>query len=675
MIMEDVPLPGAWQMTDADYLSSAPSARERDLRSKRLKKRDECWEAVHAIVGAESAQDLAPVADGLAEKIEAVAKRHSRSLPTIYSWLHRYWAGRECLNSLLPNTSFCGGPGKRRPPTTRRAGRKSRKFKAGLIESEGYVLTAVDQERLAMGYALVKPGVTVADAYRLTMGAYWSQTHQDQRGHIKHDLFPAHLRPTKVQFEYWGRLLHGTPLRRKLLGVDHWSTSTLAVSGRAQDQVQAVGQMAMIDSTSSDVYLTSMRSRQIVLPPMHRTIVVDVASTLVMGFCMSWEAPSSATSLQAILCAASDKADIAARFGIELKPDDWPGLLHRLYLADNGEMKSAALVEAEKQFRFGVEYAKAYSGQSKSLVETQHHTDHKTLDHKLPGTTRGRQRQRGETRPADEALWNYNEYMREFIVATIEHNNEEVPALAPFDMKRAGIRPSRLNVFCWMRDHGMRADISCDLGQLRAFTLPNRKAVMRRDGIHLLMENGIRLLPGHRFFAGDLTDHPVWQRAASTGRTVKLTVKLDANDLSHLWLPSDRGLLRIPNVQAEQALLEGLTLVDTNNEVESEDLRLDMAREAEDQKSLDTLIRRSEVTRNAAQEKKSEAERLQTSKKGKRVRRQSLKKNREEEMVALTFSSKASAPQLPEEESAPVANRTAEAAERAMAAFLKTVAR
>jgi hypothetical protein len=112
LIMEDVPLPGVWQMTDADYLGSAPSERQWNLRAKRLQKRDECWEAVQAVVGAESAQDLAPQAKRLAEKIKAVAKKHKRSQPTIYSWLHRYWAGRECVNSLLPNTSFCGGPGK-----------------------------------------------------------------------------------------------------------------------------------------------------------------------------------------------------------------------------------------------------------------------------------------------------------------------------------------------------------------------------------------------------------------------------------------------------------------------------------------------------------------------------------------------------------------------------------
>lgn len=258
----------------------------------------------------------------LRDEILAKAKEHKVSVPTVYSWLHRYLAGRECLNSLLPNTDRCGNPGQRKAKSGRRLGRKSRLAKAGRIETEGYVLKEGDPERLAQGYALVKPGVTVRDAYLLTMGAFWSQSTQGERGHVENNLLPTHERPTQPQFEYWGRELHGDPLRRRMTGIDRWATSTLAVTGSAQDQVHAVGQVAMIDSTSTDVYLTSMMSRLRVLPPMHRTIVKDVRSTMLLGFYLGWEDPSSETSLQAILCAA---AEHPAHYGMVVTsrlPDD-----------------------------------------------------------------------------------------------------------------------------------------------------------------------------------------------------------------------------------------------------------------------------------------------------------------------------------------------------------------
>ena len=635
LVMEDVPLPGIWQMTDADYLANARNERERALRVARLTKRDARWRVIQEILGTTATQDIVPVAYLLAEKIEAQAAACKVSKPTIYSWLHRYWAGRGCLNSLLPNTDRCGGPGIRKKQTTRRLGRKPRLYKAGLVQSEGYVLKEGDQLRLATGYTLVKPGVTVDDAYQLTMGAFWSEAHQDEHGGLQNVLLPALLRPTQVQFEYWGRELHGTPWRRKLMGLDRWATSTLAVAGSAQDQVHAVGQMAMIDSTSTDVYLTSTMSRHKILPPMHRTTVIDVMSTMPIGFYIGWEDPSSATSLQAILCSASDKKDIAARFGISLETDEWPGLLHRHYLADNGEMKSEALKEAERQFRFGVEYAKAYSGQSKSLVESQHHTDHKSLDHKLPGTTHGRQRKRGESPASEYALWNYYEYMREYILECLDLLKEEVPDRAPMDMVRAGVRPTRVNVFRWLRDHGMRADIPCDLDQLRAFTLPDHQAAVRRDGIHLLMDDGKRFIPGHRFYIENLVGQPQWQRAARSGKSVSVTVKLDAQNLSHIWFPTEAGLLQIPNVLAEQVLLEGLVLEDVRQLIADEDLRKDLGRQESDQRGLDKLTRRGEITRRAEREKKDQ-EVQPSQKQMKKGKKQSLQKNKAEEKAHVT---------------------------------------
>lgn len=640
LVMEDVPLPGTWLMTDADYLRDAHNPGERKRRESRLKIRDERWRAIESIVGKHVANEIVSVMPILRAQILAQAKEHEVSVPTVYSWLHRYLAGRGCQNSLLPNTDRCGNPGQRKARSNRRLGRKSRLAKEGLIETEGYLLKDGDPERLAQGYAMVKPGVTVRDAYLLTMGAFWSRSTQSKHGRVGTELLPIHERPTQAQFEYWGRELHGDPLRRRMMGIERWQTSTLEVTGCAQDQVHAVGQMAMIDSTSTDVYLTSMMSRLKILPPMHRTIVKDVRSTMLLGFYLGWENPSSETSLQAILCAASDKRDFAARFGIELEEDQWPGMLARHFLADNGEVKSEAMKEAERQFRFGAEFVKAYSGQSKSQVENQHHTDHKALDHKLPGTTRGKQRQRGELQPATQALWNYREYVREFILSALAYNNQEVAELAPTDMKLAGVVPTRANIFRWLRDHNMRADIPCDLDLLRTFTLPNHPAVLRRDGIHLIMSNGIRQLPGHRFFTEELTRDDRWHQAVRRNRGINVSVKLDAQDLHHVWLPTSAGLLKIPNVMAEQILLDGLTLTDWMVHQSTEDLRADQARQANDQEGLDTVVRRADISHQARLERASE-ESLFSKKRSRKARPGQLRKNKQDEQNLLNPSATA----------------------------------
>jgi hypothetical protein len=632
LIMEKTPIPSRWQISDADYLCEAPTDRERALRQKRLDERDARWVVVEAIVGRHSAIELVSTAHLLRKEVLNQAAIHSVSVPTVYSWLHQYWAGGECLNSLLPSWGQCGGPGKRKASGARRLGRKSRLFKNKLIETEGYVLADGDAERLALGYSLVKPGVTVRDAFVRTSAAFWSELIQDEHGHAELKLRSPHLRPTQPQFEYWGRQLHGNPLRRRMLGVDRWNTSTLAVAGSTQDQVHAVGQMAMIDSTSTDVYLTSSYSRLKPLPPMHRTIIVDVRSTLMMGWYIGWEAPSSETSLQAMLCAVGNKVEIAAQFGIKIGDDDLPGMLHRIYLADNGETKCVAMVEAERNFRFGLEFVKSNSGQSKSQVESQHHADHKALDHKLPGTTHGRQRKRGEPHPACEALWTYREYMEEFVLGVIAYNNQEVPDLAPTDMKIAGVPPTRLNVFRWLRDHNMRADIPCDVDHLRAYALPDRSAVMRRDGVHLLMEDGIRYLPGNRFYIDDLQRDHRWQRAAEHQSSVSIKVKFDGKDLRYIWLATSEGLLRIPNVLADLHTQNEVTLVDFTQHISVEDLRLDLKKEDEDQQDVDKLLRRHGKTTHAKRQKLAEL-RLLPKKLSKKDQVADLRKNRDEELA------------------------------------------
>lgn len=668
LVSATVPLPGLWQLSDADYVNEAPTDREKELRQKRIEERDRRWKVVEAIVGGHTAQSLAPIATMLREEVKSQATAHKRSVPTIYSWLHRYWAGGECINSLIPNWSKCGGSGLRKVQTGQRLGRKSRAFIRGAVESEGYILKEGDPERLALGYSLVKPRVTVRDAYLRTSAAFWSDTRQNDQGEIECVLREPHVRPTQVQFEYWGGKIHGSPLRRRMLGVDGWNTSTLAVAGSAQDQVHAVGQMAMIDSTSTDVYLTSVYSRSKVLPPMHRTIVKDVRSTLLIGFYVGWEAPSYETCMQAILCSADSKVELYAKFGIAIDEDVFPGMLHRLYLADQGEMKSAAMLEAEKNFRFGIEFAKSYSGQSKSQVETQHHTDHKELDHKLSGTTHGKQRQRGEKAPALEALWNYPEYMREFLLWVLQYNNQEVSDLAPTDMLIAGVRPTRLNIFKWLRDHNACASLPCDVNHLRTYALPETPAVMRRDGIHLLMEDGIRFLPGNRFHIGNLEQDHRWQRAVANQTSVKISVKFDGKDLSQVWLPTSDGLLRIPNVVADIHTQNEISLVDFVQHVTEEDVRADLERGEVDQRQLNTTLRRDAVEHQARKEKLAE-QKLQPKKVSKKQQISELRKNRDEELerIRTTDNKRLPAPAASSEPtSAPMS-----AADLAMEKFLE----
>lgn len=625
--------PGWWSMTDDDYLESSPTEKERKKRKKRLEARDRSWNRITPIVGDDAVRTIALDTRRLGARVLKQAEACGVNTTTIYRTLHIYLASGGVRSSLIPQTHLCGNPGKEKPQT-RKLGRTPRVMLSGAVTGGQYVLQEGDTQRLANGNLLAIGGRTLHDAYLFTCSVYWSKIGPTESGEMKVSLLPPQQRPTFPQFKYWGQKLNKLSDRKRRIGTSRWAEARLITAGSTQDQVRAVGQMAMLDSTSTDVYLTSLLSRHKKLPPMHRTIVKEVRSTAVIGFYVGWENPSSATALQAVLSSAENKVEICKRFGIDINDEDWPYLLCKLFLADNGEMKAKVATEAELEFRFGIEYVKAYSGQSKSDVENQHHTDHKRLDHKLPGTTRGKQRERGEQHPAESALWNYYEYMHEFLLMVIEYNNEEVPHLAPTAMLKEGVRPTRINILKWMMARNMRADIPYCVEQLRAFTLPSVPAVMTKTGIHLLMEDGIRRLPGHRFYSPCLQNSPSFVQAAKNSGSVNVTVKCREDDLSHVWFASSEGLIRVPNVQADDELQREGTRIDWTQWIESEDVRKDLAKYDKDQAQLNTLLRREATTKRAKKELAKEEESF-PKKPSKTSVRSGLRQNREDELALL----------------------------------------
>lgn len=620
--------PDHWSMLDNEYLESSASTREQEKRKKRLEQRDANWGLIAPMLKGMAIRDIARNPMALRSSLVRRAKECNRNETTLYRLLNLYVASGGAKNSLIPATHLRGGPGVTKVQT-KKLGRKSRLEKSSAAEAASYVLQEGDTEKLAIGYCLIDKSTSEGDAYYLTCGVYWA-THCEDGAVV---LFPPHRRPTRAQFRYWGRMLNKLEHRRRRIGLD--LLGTRVTPGSTQDQVTAVGQMAMIDSTTNDVYLTSMFSRLKKLPPMHVTILKEVRSTVVIGFHVGWESPSTWTAHQAILCGAESKVGICARFGITITDEEWPSLLCKLVLADNGEMKSRATTVAEEEFRFAVEYTKSWSGQSKSAVETQHHTHHKVLDHKLPGTTHGKRRERGERHPALDALWNYAEYMREFLLMLIDYNNEEVEELAPTAMLLEGARPTRINILKWMLAKNMRADLPCDVERLRAFTMPQTDAVMTKRGIRLLMPDGRSYVPDVRFYSPALQASPQFREAVANNKGVNITVRQSETDLSRVWFAvPNNGLTSISNVSSDDDLKEIGTVVDLVERVKERALEKDRQRVDEDQRELEKLQRR-EVTTNRAKAKLAEELAALPAKPSKKSTVSNLKKNRSEEMPAL----------------------------------------
>ncbi|MCF3470385.1 hypothetical protein [Stenotrophomonas maltophilia] len=601
--------PPHWALSDIDLLGLTLNERDRDKAVSQISRRNDAWASIEGLIGKLPLRKVALGMKSISSLIAGHALEKGVDAATIYRRLHLYLASGGYINSLLPRTDMQGGRGQVRNQR-KKIGRTSRLEKAK--QRRGEPLSELDKTRLAAGYLLIGRRTTERDAYLLCCSRFWADVESDG----KPKLWPPELRPTQKQFRYWGLRLNTIGARQKRLGIR--ASRMSPIPGTSQDQVHEFGHLAEVDSTSTDVYLVSMMSRTRVLPPMTRTIIKEVRTGLILGFYVGWESASRVTALNALLCSVESKQEICDRFGVEYDAARWPAIMCRVYLVDNGEMKTKMTIEGTEHFNYSVEYASAYSGVSKPNVEAQHHRDHKAVDHKLPGTTFGKRRGRGDKHPGAEALYNYEEYMHELILMIIEWNGQEVPHLAPTEMKQQGITPTRINTANWLMEHGMRADVPPKVDSLRAQLLPRRPAVMTDRGIYLIRSDTGKKIWWFRYISKDVVESDAYRAAVKTGREQRIEVRCNDEDLTRVWFATLMGLNPVPEVDAiDQEFRLGMTYFDLQDYDEREATQRVLASHDRDQQALDTAERRSRVEKAAKKERGDELEKngLRRSKK------------------------------------------------------------
>lgn len=596
--------PADWAMSDAEYCDESLPEVTRVRRTKHLGRRDTAWKIIEPIVNGHTLPDLLGSCS-LRELVHARAAACHRSVVTVYRYVHIYWAYGSVRNGLIPMTQRCGAPGKTRHAQNL-LGRPSRLSKLDPNAPHQYRLFDDDKRRIGVAYAWTHQGTLRRDAYYGMCNAFYGERTVGADGREFVELYPPDRRPSKRQFSYWGRKLANSDAFRHENGLPTILIRRSHRGGSTRELADAVGECAQFDATSTDVYLTSLYDRRTVLPAATRSVVMEQRSTVILAPNISWEHASSATFLQTLYLAATDKVALCARFGIKIGADDWPGLVCRKYLVDNGEARTSESLAAAAQLGIDIEYAPSYAGAAKGDVESHHHSDHRLLDHLIPGTTHGRQRLRGEKDPAKFALWNYYEYMREYLMRCIAYNNTEVPELAPTRMLMEQIRPTRINILKWLLQHEQRADISVDINLLRAWALPVHDAVIQYNGIILTYPDTASHVRGPRFMSDALREDRRFVEVARRRRTRCVKVRFQQENLAEVWLPSNQGLLRIPNVASDDFLLRRGTLADLASHREAEADRSARMQQTRDQDAAEAVQRRLATTEGAKIERREQ---------------------------------------------------------------------
>lgn len=618
-----LPLPSHWYMSDADLRKLSPptgnpeiQAEDRHL-SPLERKRNFKFKLIAPLV--EIAEKTAPIKlpdlSCLDALVQARAREAGVSAGQVFDALHRYYAFGCVRNALLPNnTGRSGAPGKkRRAKNGVKLGRKNAAVKAGRTDQAGLILTDQDVENMQDGYsAFVRPGTTIRDAFLSMSAAYYSNGYTQKHGYWAVDLLPANERPTESDFRYHGPAGKDQyAAARRLMGEGQWAKNFRPLVGTARDGITMVGQVASLDASPIDVNQVACGNPLQPIGVGRGLFVRDAWLGLYMGWHVAINGLCTDDAKLAILRAATDKSTTLQHYGLDLPADDFPSLFFSRYLCDNGELRSQdGMSSIVDELSSRIEFITSGRADRNSSSESGHHSRHRRFDHKMTGTTKGRQAQRGEPLAIASALLTRYAYMR-LLLLWIHWSNtqQELPLhMIPTEMRREfvaqGKTPNRtrIEVYRWAVSSGYVSGKPINSDYLRAHLLPKFTASVQRGGLILHRPKTgklVELLHGAKFNHPYLAQAGIIQ-AASRGEKY-IEVSADPDDLSQVFLVDQNGVHVIPNIKDDALFINegGIADLCALNDAEKLDNVLGASRR--DQDDIDQQSFRQEEEADAKQ--------------------------------------------------------------------------
>ncbi|MFZ6689670.1 hypothetical protein ACO0K0_18155 [Undibacterium sp. SXout11W] len=576
-----IELPGHWCLSDADLRKLSPPTNSPSLSPEdRIKsplelKRNFKFELIKPLLPNESLSSgfHPPNFIHLDSLVRARAREANVSPGQVFDALHRYYAFGCIRNSLLPNTTVkSGAPGVRRLAKNGiKLGRKNAAAKAGNQELKGIILTANDIQNIEDGYLMfVKPGTSIKQAFLSFSSTFYCERHTLKHGYLTPNLLEAHLRPTEIEFKHHGPLgKNSSAAARRLMGEGEWAKNYRPLIGTARDGISAIGQVGSLDASPVDVNLVSCLDPLQPIGVGRGLFVRDAWLGIYFGWQIGLDNLRTDDAKLAILRAATEKTEILSRYNLDLPAEDFPSLFFTKYLSDNGELRSCNGIESiVDQLTSRIEFIESGRADRNSSSESGHHSRHRSFDHHLPGTTKGRQSKRGEPLAITKALLSRYEYIR-LLLLWIHWSNtkQELPLhMIPSEMRREyainkkPLPMTRIGIYRWAKINGYVAGKPVDPNYLRAHLLPRFTASVQRNGLILHRPNTgnvVELLHGARFNNEYLATSGIIRDAISRGKK-HIEVSADPDDLSHIFFADSSGIHIIPNIKDDALLiLEG----------------------------------------------------------------------------------------------------------------------
>ncbi|WP_404340808.1 hypothetical protein [Pseudoalteromonas mariniglutinosa] len=220
-------------------------------------------------------------------------------------------------------------------------------------------------------------------------------------------------------------------------------------------------------------------------------IVIDVYSTMIMGFYIGFDGPNWQGACQALINACSCKVKYAESIGLTIREEDFPSH-HMPYqiTVDNGNEHPDRVITSVLQSEVGVlgyNFTAVFRGDAKGTVESKFNTLNDTTIHFTPGAIT-KDLGRGEQHPSNQALLDYDS-LRIEIFQTIMLVNNTADRLHRHDINairnNIDITPKALFVHSLKQEmNGGRDAKLIERGKIYWAFLPEETATVRADGIY-----------------------------------------------------------------------------------------------------------------------------------------------------------------------------------------------
>lgn len=478
--------------------------------------------------------------------------------------LNQFWAGGSIRGALIGFGERSGGRGKPKKANVAKRGAPNRKVRQGATDMAGINIEHGSDHAKIIKFCYdtwVVRGTTVEAALRRMWDEFYSVCVQQSDGTSKREWLPFWQRPTRGQFDYWGtKEPAGMTAWRRQLPPDQFDKSYRALIGTATDDVFGVGQRGAIDSTPPDIHLVRAIDRLARVGGAHRIIVVDALFGYIPGLYMGFDPPSSTTVRLALYNALDpDKANWLRALSLEeVPPEDFIPMWFSNLWADNTDLRAEEVMSCANGISTSIHFIPKRRSDRNPIVEASHHILHRMVDHRLSGTTFGRQAKRGEVPAPDRARHTMLEATRETVRAIHTHNTAEVEDSRPLRMRLNNVPPTRLAMTREYIRLGKvaRAHQAVDLA--RRHLLPRHPGTFTAEGVRLHRRTdtakpefighiayvsnhpilvrwceearrGGKLDPGYfraDFIVNPYSPHRIWYLDLSTGEVIELSLKV-----------------------------------------------------------------------------------------------------------------------------------------------------